>query len=342
MPTQSLHRTYTILRIYIHFSLSAHAADIHFLHNLQSTGLSASTKSDDTNARLGWVLLHVLVECHGLKDDLLMDTAGVEQMQSAVLAPDGKADVTDIETCLTGGNGDDVAIADVAEHFPAVPYPFLRDVAYGGSRYALLHLGYKTTLLHADLEQGIGVGVTAHIGKAEFHGDGDAAAWLYLANQTQLCPGLNPLAEVVIAAAVTVYLPFVVTQFPKPGEEVLPALTAVAGCERQSTDVLHERRTIEALEIDSQMLFLVLNLESVSHIRSPHELTGIEEGDALTVRPFAIHHFLSSKFQKLDNSETVLPRIAYRTLSTSRKDTSKRTDKQEYLHTIKLHNPITL
>ena len=60
------------------------------------------------------MFLGVLKEGHWLKDYLLMDAAGIQQMQLAVLAPLGKANMTDIQSALTGNKGQDVSVIDTS------------------------------------------------------------------------------------------------------------------------------------------------------------------------------------------------------------------------------------
>ena len=43
-----------------------------------------------------------------------MDAAGIQQMQLAVLAPLGKAYMTDIQSALTGNKGQDVSVIDTS------------------------------------------------------------------------------------------------------------------------------------------------------------------------------------------------------------------------------------
>ena len=90
-------------------------------------------QSDDADACLAGVLLHVFVERHGFEDDFLMNAAGIEQMQFAVPSPDCEAYMADVEAFLVGRDGDDVAVLDVTKHLFAVPYFFLWYVANGCS-----------------------------------------------------------------------------------------------------------------------------------------------------------------------------------------------------------------
>ena len=81
-----------------------------------------------SNARLDRVFLHVFVKRHGFEHDFLVDAAGIEQMQFAVLPPNSKAYVTYIQAFLVGRDGDDIAVLDAAEHLLAVPYSFLWNI----------------------------------------------------------------------------------------------------------------------------------------------------------------------------------------------------------------------
>ena len=81
-----------------------------------------------SNARLNRVFLHVFVKRHGFEHDFLVDAAGIEQVQFAVLPPNSKAYVTYIQAFLVGRDGDDVAVLDAAEHLLAVPYSFLWNI----------------------------------------------------------------------------------------------------------------------------------------------------------------------------------------------------------------------
>ena len=265
-------------------------------------------QADDADAGLGGVLLHVVVECHGFQDDFLVDAAGVEQVEFAVLAPDCQANMGDVETCPIRRDGKDVAIVNAVEHIAAVPYPFLRYVADGGTRDALLHLGYQATLLHIDLEQGIGIWMAAHVGEAELHGDGDTAVGLNLANQSLPRCRLNPLAEVVVAAAVAVDFPIVVAQHPQPFEVVLPPLAAVARGERQGTDVLDKRGAVKALQVDGQLLVLAVHLQCLPHVGSVHQLAGVEQRQRL----LTLRCFLCPEFQQFYDTEAVLTGVGGR------------------------------
>ena len=131
------------------------------------------------------MFLHVLVEGHWLQHDLLVDAAGVKQMQFAVLAPNGKAYMADVESCLARRNGKDVAVLDATEHFLAIPYPFLRNVTDGSTLCTLLHLCNQATFLLAILEQGIGIGMCTHIGKVKLHGDRNTFVWHHFLNHPQ-------------------------------------------------------------------------------------------------------------------------------------------------------------
>ena len=151
-----------------------------------------------------------------------------------------------------------------------------------------------------------------HVGKAQLHRHGKTCRRHDLLDQTHLCARLNPLAEIVVATLVAVNLAVVVAQFPEPREVVVPALAAVTGGKGEGADRLDECRAVEVEQVDGQMFLLVLDFERLSHIRAIHQLVGKEDGDRLTVCPFAIYHFLCPKFQQLHHSDAVLARVAYR------------------------------
>ena len=44
-------------------------------------------KPDDSDAGLTGMLLHIIIERHGFEHDFLVDAAGIEQVQLAVLSP---------------------------------------------------------------------------------------------------------------------------------------------------------------------------------------------------------------------------------------------------------------
>lgn len=243
--------------------------------------ISPHLQAYDANAGLGGVLLHILIKRHRLQHNFLVDAAGIEQMQLPILSPNGKTNMADIKTRLVRRDSQDVAVVDAAKYLAAVPHPFLIYIIYRGSRCTFLHLGYKAAFLHIDLQQRIGVGVSAHIGEVELHRDSDAAVGYNFANQSLPCSRLNPLAEVVIAAAVTINLPILITQRAQPKEEILPALTAVTRCECQGTDILHKRRAVEALQVDGQMFLLAVNLQRLPHVWLVHEQIGVEESERL-------------------------------------------------------------
>ena len=56
------------------------------------------------------MLLQILIERHGLYHHLVVQLRSIEQMQSD-LAPEGKAQMGDIESGLIAGDGNDIAIA---------------------------------------------------------------------------------------------------------------------------------------------------------------------------------------------------------------------------------------
>ena len=60
--------------------------------------------------------MHVSIKCHRFINHLLVNAAGVEQMQS-VFVPGGNTDVGCVETLFVGNDGDNVTIVNsVAEN----------------------------------------------------------------------------------------------------------------------------------------------------------------------------------------------------------------------------------
>ena len=151
----------------------------------------------------------------------------------------------------------------------------------------------------------------AHVGQAQFHGDGDASWRHDLLDQTEPCARLNPLAEIMIATLVAVYLAIVITQLLKPSEVVLPTLAAVRGGKSECATVLDQSGAIEALQVDGKMFRFVLNLQRMSHIRTVHELVSIEESKGSPLPAPPLGECLCSEFQEFDDSKAVLFSIAY-------------------------------
>ena len=68
-------------------------------------------RPDDAYARHRFMLKEVLLECHRLLHYLVMDTGGVEQVQTIVM-PHGDTDMLGIKTSDVRDDGDDIPIVD--------------------------------------------------------------------------------------------------------------------------------------------------------------------------------------------------------------------------------------
>ena len=56
------------------------------------------------------MLLGVLEKGHGLQDYLLVDAAGIQQMQLAILSPLCKSNMTDIQATFVGHKSQNIAV----------------------------------------------------------------------------------------------------------------------------------------------------------------------------------------------------------------------------------------
>ena len=156
--------------------------------------------------------------------------------------------------------------------------PFLLQVMamMSPSLTALRIIGYKFGMIAQGL---VTVGMIAHERDGNLLDSGERRFWrLPLGDDACSRVGGNPLRKVMDAAGIGIYPPITVADGYEGVEIIAPGIEMAIGAERQSGNILHQRRTVELTGIHHES-FLIVDLQSVGHIGSSKELTGEIEGE---------------------------------------------------------------
>ena len=225
------------------------------------------------------MLLKVLIERHGLLDDLLVQLRGIEQVQS-ILPPHGEAQMGNVETGLVAGDGNDVAIVDGLTHRLRVLHFGLGDEAELHARDALLHFSDIGHILGVRLQGLVALRVLTHIVDFDglYRGKGRIGL-LNLADDAGLRVGHNPIGEIMDARGVCIDDPIVIAHIAEVIQESCPSELFLIGTEREGRDRLYQRGAVEFIDIDDELLGIV-DFKRMGDIRHIEELAGKKEREA--------------------------------------------------------------
>ena len=206
-----------------------------------------------------------------------MYLARIQQVEFAVLSPQGKADVGGVESLFACDDGKDITVLDESQRcLFALVQVDTWDIAHLLARCLLLETSNLFLGRFVIAKHGVEVGVLAHV----INADG-----LPLADGSWQCPFLDeslplvtlyPLGEIVIARGVSIENTIAITDACEIPTIVGISRTALLLSHGQSDGCLHKGRAIKLSQVDDELLGWV-HLKRLSHIRRADELSGIPE-----------------------------------------------------------------
>ena len=232
---------------------------------------------------MGAVLLQVLIERHGLLDHLLMQHRGIEQMQVAVF-PDRKTKMSDVETSLLTGDGNDVAIIDGLTEQRLIPNHLLGDITEASACDLLFHLTDGSHILRMRFERLITLRMLTHIVYLDvLDGRERRIRRLDLLHDANLRIQRDPLCEVMDTARVILNSSVTIPHGCERIQIVAPREKMAIGAEGQGCHRFHQRRTIQLTGVHHQP-FVIIDFKCMGHIGNPQELSGKEQREVRGTR----------------------------------------------------------
>ena len=244
--------------------------------------LSSRIYSYNPNTQGRRMLAEIITEGNLIQHHPVINAAGMEQMQSPILAPYGQAQMTHVESFLLGNKCQDIAISDAREFLAATSCQTGGYISHVSAAVLLLILFHTQGLSPILCNGRIGIPMCTHIMQIQFlcTREGEPSVTFLtrnLAHQTHgLCRGY-PLAEVMAAAGISVHMSIDIAYGGKPMTEITPSGSIMTGGEHQSNHCLHECSAIHLAQIYGQLFTAVLTLKGMCHIGDVQKLIGIME-----------------------------------------------------------------
>ena len=224
------------------------------------------------------MLLQILPKRHRLLNHLSVQLRGIEQMQIALL-PHSETEMSDIESGLLAGDGDDVAVADHLAQLGTPPYPRLGDITELLTRHALLHLADLADIVRMLAQHLITLGMVAHIVDIDgLNGHKRRIRLLDLGHKTSLRVLGDPLREVMDATGVTIDDALPIAHGREGFQIGLPRVLLAVNTLREGGHGLDQCRAIQLSRVHHQAL-VSLCLKGMRHVWDAKELTGKEQRD---------------------------------------------------------------